>query len=163
MRYAMSDNLYNYFLTPNYTAQKKYEALRAFFFEKQNAENVADRFGYKLNAFYSLTRDFREFMKGKDKEKDPFFTSVKPGRREKDSEGDITALIINLRKKYLSVPDIKAITDSKGYKISERYIHNMLRKEGFERLPRRAKQDKEIQNSNVTISAPGSIALSYKH
>lgn len=156
----MQKDPHNYFSLPDSTAQKKYEALRAFFHEKLTAEEVAQRFGYKLSAFYSLTRDFRDFLKDPGKE-DMFFVTRKPGRREKDIEGNITALIINLRKKYLSVPDIKAITDSKGHKISERYIHNILQKEGFDRLPRRSRQDLDIRNTNDTLTAPESVALSY--
>lgn len=156
----MGDDPYNYFSRPASIAQKKYEALRAFFYEKMTAEETAGRFGYKLSAFYSLTRDFRDFLKDSGSE-DIFFITKKPGRREKDLEGNITALIKNLRKKYLSVPDIKAITDARGYKISERYIHNILQKEGFDRLHRRAKQDRVVRNTSYVITAPESVSLAY--
>lgn len=152
---------YDYFAEPVATAHKKYEALRAFFYEKLPAEEVAVKYGYKLSSLYSLTRDFRDFLKDSGNE-DMFFITKKPGRREKDTEGNITALIINLRKKYLSVPDIKAIVDSKGYKISERYIHNVLQKDGFDRLPRRTKQDRGIRNTSDIITAPETAALTYK-
>ncbi len=157
----MSNDLHKYFSEPISTAQKKYEALRAFFYKKLSAEDVAVRFGYKLSAFYSLTRDFRDFLKDPGRE-DMFFITKKPGRREKDTEGNITALLVNLRKKYLSIPDIKAIADSRGHKISERYIHNILQKEGFDRLPRRAKQDRGIRNTSDIITAPETAALTYK-
>lgn len=157
----MSNDPYNYFRKPLATAQKKYEALRAFFYEKLPAEEVALRYGYKLSALYSLTRDFRDFLKDTEKE-DMFFIDKKLGRREKDIEGNITALIVNLRKKYLSVPDIKAIVDTRGHKISERYIHNILQKEGFDRLPRRSKHDKELHNTSDIIKAPETAALTYK-
>lgn len=91
-----------------------------------------------------------------------FFLLRKAGRKEKDTQGHITTLIVNLRKKYLSVPDIKAITDARGYRISEKYIHNILRKEGFDRLPRRAKQNRDIQSTSPVITAPESIALRYE-
>jgi hypothetical protein len=151
---------YTYFAKPISTAQKKYEALRAFFYEKLSAEEVALTHGYKLSAFYSLTRDFRDFLKDTARE-DMFFIDKKPGRREKDTEGNITALIVNLRKKYLSVPDIKAIVDTRGYKISERYIHTILQKEGFDRLPRRSKQDRGLRNTRDIITAPEAVALPY--
>ncbi len=125
----MNDKLYHYFLKPSSIAQKKYEALRSFFFEKGNAHEVAERFGYKLSAFYSLARDFREFIEEADRQDDMFFVMKKPGRKEKDTEGDITELLVSLRKKYLSVPDIKAIVDARGYRVSERYIHYILKKD----------------------------------
>lgn len=55
----MSKDPQDYFSKPIAVAQKKYEGLRAFFYEKKAAEEVAGRFGYKLSAFYSLTRYFR--------------------------------------------------------------------------------------------------------
>jgi hypothetical protein len=158
----LSDKLCNYFISPPSINQKKYEALRAFFYEKLTAKEVAGRFEYKLSAFYSLTRDFRDFIKNINEAEDPFFLSKKPGRKEKDSEGGITELVVNLRKKYLSVPDIKAITDSRGQKISEKYIHLILQKEGFDRLPRRVKQERVIRNTSDVITAPESTTLSYK-
>lgn len=153
----MSTKLSNYFSQPASIAQKKYEALRSFFYENIPAEEVAEKFGYRLSAFYSLTRDFRKSFG----QEDMFFLMKRAGRREKDSAGNITTLIINLRKKYLSIPDIKAITDARGHKISEKYIYNILRKEGFDRLPRRPKPDREIRNTREVIAAPESIALSY--
>jgi len=152
---------YDYFAEPVETAHKKYEALRAFFYEKLPAEEVAVKYGYKLSSLYSLTRDFRDFLKDNERE-DMFFIVRKPGRREKDTEGNITAMIINLRKKYLSVPDIKAIADSRGHKMSERYIHNILQKEGFDRLPRRAKQEMGVRNTSDIITAPESTALTWE-
>jgi hypothetical protein len=155
----MNSKVFNYFAKPVSTTQKKYEALRSFFYEKLPAEEAAKRFGYQLSTFYSLTRDFRIFLKNAENE-DMFFALKKAGRKEKDTDGNVTVLIVNLRKKYLSVPDIKAITDARGYKVSEKYIHNILKKEGFDRLPRRRKQDKGIKSTSEVIKAPESIAIS---
>ena len=110
---------YRYFLKPSSTAQKRYEALRAFFLEKKTAEEVAEQFGYTLSSFYSLTRDFRDFMRNSGSREDMFFMARSPGRKGKDSQGTVTGLIVSLRKKHLSVPEIKAITDSHGYTVSE--------------------------------------------
>jgi len=43
-----------------------------------------------------------------------------------------------IRKKYLSVPDIKAVLDVQGYSVSQRYVYNVIKKDGFDRLPRRS-------------------------
>ncbi len=152
-------NLYNYFLNPASVAQKQYEALRAFFFERQNAEEVASRVGYTLSAFYSLTRDFRSFLKNAGE--DMFFVTHKPGRKEKDSEGSLTGMIVSLRKKNLSVPDIKAAADLQGHSVSEKYIYHVLKREGFERLPRRTTPYKDSKNISDVITAPESAALAY--
>jgi hypothetical protein len=39
---------YEYFESPCLVNQKKYEALKYFFYEKQSAEKVAAKFGYTL-------------------------------------------------------------------------------------------------------------------
>jgi len=136
---------YEYFESPCLVNQKKYEALKYFFYEKQSAEKVAAKFGYTLSSFYSLTRDFRNYLKAPKTEKDMFFLVSKPGRKEKDFDGEIYSIIFNLRKQYLSIPDIKSILDSKNYKVSEKYIWEVLRKEGFAGLPRRSKQARTTQ------------------
>jgi hypothetical protein len=151
---------YEYFEKPGLINQKKYEALRCFFHDKESAEKVASKFNYTLSSFYSLTRDFRNYLKTP-KTDDMFFLVSKPGRKEKDFEGAINPLIIILRKQYLSIPDIKAILDSKNYKVSEKYIWEVLRKEGFARLPRRSKQDRISTGTNNKIKAPISVTLDY--
>ncbi len=149
-----------YFENPGLVNQKKYEALKCFFYERESAEKVAAKFGYTLSSFYSLTRDFRNYLKTP-KTKDMFFLVSKPGRKEKDLDGEIYSLIINLRKQYLSIPDIKSILDSKEYKTSEKYIWEVLRKEGFARLPRRSKQARNTAGPNNKIKAPISVAMDY--
>jgi len=151
---------YEYFENPVLVNQKKYEALKCFFYEKESAEKVASKFGYTLSSLYSLTRDFRNYLKAP-KTEDMFFSVSKPGRKEKDFDGEINSLIINLRKQYLSIPDIKSILDSKNYKVSEKYIWEVLRKEGFARLPRRSKQVRNITGPNNTIKAPISVTMDY--
>ena len=45
---------------------------------------------------------------------DPFFNESKPGRKPIDHEEGVEEIVINLRKKYLSVPDILTVTDTMG-------------------------------------------------
>ena len=71
-------NPYKFFSQPASVTQKKYEALRAFFFEKQSADMVAKEFGYTLGTLYSLTRDFRAFLKNTKPDEDMFFAANKP-------------------------------------------------------------------------------------
>lgn len=150
-----------YFKNPTITNQKRYEALRSFFYEKISADEVASKFGYKLSTFYSITRDFRNYLKTPNNE-DMFFSILKAGRKERDLDGEINPLIISLRKQYLSIPDIKAILDSKRYKVSEKYIWQVLRREGFARLPRRNKQERNTPGLlNNKINAPISAHLDY--
>jgi len=51
-----------FFQSPQHITHKRYEALRAFYFEAKPAHEVAQQFGYTLSAFYSLTRDFNRLL-----------------------------------------------------------------------------------------------------
>ena len=106
---------FNYFSSPVSCRQKQYEVLRAFFLEKKSAQEIAQAFGYTVSAVYSLTRDFRKHLQ---EENDPFFLQPSPGRPPKPVEDEIHTQVIHLRKQYRSVPEIKAILDAKGVKIS---------------------------------------------
>jgi transposase len=148
----------SFFSAPQNSVQKQYEALRSFFISGLTAKEAADRFGYTLSTFYSLVRDFRKKL-----EVDPyghfFFVSPSAGRKPKDETGEIDAMIIGLRKKYLSVVDIKTAMDVQGLEVSERYIYNLLQKEGFDRLPRRDRETARRASSACTLPAPKSFRL----
>ena len=73
----------------------------------------------------------------------------------------IDQFIINLRKKYLSVPDIKAVLDVQGYRVSERYVYNVIQKDGFDRLPRRRLSIRERASSALKLEAPKSFMLDF--
>lgn len=76
-----------------------------------------------------------------------YFNELKPGRREIEQES--REIIINLRKKYYSVEDIKVALDSKGFKISEKSIYNIIREQGFARLPRRQKLEAKFSGNRA--------------
>ena len=150
----------HFFCRPQNTAQKKYEALRAFYVEKRQAEDVAKQFGYKLSSFYSLTRDFKKNLSQENPDQH-FFISKPAGRRPKDDTSETNQYIIDSRKNYLSVPDIKAALDAQGETVSEGYIYNLLKKEGFARLPRRKSTTREKTSASLKIEAPKSYMLDF--
>ncbi len=82
---------------------------------------MAQQFGYTLSSFYSLTRDFKLQLKESNPSQQ-FFVVSAAGRQPKDQTLTTQRLIVSLRKKFLSVPDIKARLDALGYRVSERYI-----------------------------------------
>ncbi|MCP4160960.1 MAG: hypothetical protein GY760_12880, partial [Deltaproteobacteria bacterium] len=160
---ATKHQIINYFTNPKNPKQKQYEALRAFFSEELSAKEVAKKYGYGLHRFYSITKAFRKEFETKNKE-DLFFISSKKGRKYKDVEGKLKTLIVDCRKQYLSIPDIKATLDAKGHCLSLRYIHLVLKKEGFSRLPRRSQHSREDVKKEVIkkIEAPKSVPLSFE-
>ena len=151
-----------FFISPQNTIQKQYEALRAFYAEGCSAEEAARRFGYKITSFYSLTRDFKKNLALKSPARF-FFISRKAGRKPQDVTGEINRLIIALRKKYLSVPDIKAVLNVQGYQVSEKYVYNIIKKDGFARLPRRSLSSREKATSTFKLEAPKTVMLDYSH
>ncbi len=160
---ATKSEIKNYFTDPENPKHKQYEALRAFFVEELFAQETARKFGYGLHRFYSITKSFRKEFEAKNKV-DPFFSSSKKGRKRKDIEGKLKALIVDCRKQYLSIPDIKATLDAKGHSLSLRYIQLVLKKEGFSRLPRRSQYSREDVKKEVVkkIEAPKSAPLSFE-
>lgn len=148
-----------YFSKPSTVGQRHYEALRAFFVDQLTAAQAAEDFGYTRYAFYSLVRDFRKTLALGTA--DPFFPPVKTGRKPMDSSGTLTSLIVSLRKKYLSVPDITAAAAAQGYAVSEKYIYNVITREGFDRLPRRSNQVRGQSGSSIKLEAPKALGLTY--
>ncbi len=152
----------NYFFEFNTTAQKQYEALRAFFVDKLPAKESAQKFGYTLAAFNSLIASFRKKIAQSPEAPDPFFQIKKKGRAFKKETDQLIDAITELRKKHYSVGDIKTTLDAKGkaFKVSERYISDILKRQGFARLPRRSKYIKSTLET-PKIKAEKSEALNF--
>ena len=127
-----------FFLSPKLVSHKQYEALRMYFLEQQPAADVAEHFGYTYRAFTSLIATFKAKLKH-DPSGSFLFVEKHPGRKVSAATDKAKDIIINLRKKYYSVPEIKAILDGLGHTLSEKNIYNVVSKEGFSRLPRRSK------------------------
>jgi len=150
--------------------QKKYESMKAFFKEKMTAEKIASKYGYSVSTVYTLTKTFRKQLK-EYPNKDPFFIMPKKGRPFKKNKNQLDDLIVSLRKKNLSVPDIKSMIDThpRFDEISESYIDYLLKEEGFSRLPRRnnfSRERKELpeklkaQKSEMIHFVPGKFSSS---
>ena len=151
----------HFFLNPNDSTHRRYEALRAFYVEEKTAEEISALFGYTVNTVYTLVRNFKHALDS-DHPSGQFFISPRAGRKEKDPTGKLNSLIIALRKNYLSVPEIKSILDATEQQVSEKYVYNVLSKDGFARLPRRSRQTKAQALSTITLEAPKSELLDYR-
>jgi transposase len=149
-----------YFLTNTLVIKKKYEALKAFYQDGLSAKTVAEQFGYTISAVYSLSRDFQKHLRDAP-DTDYFFkeTSVRPKRV--NHANAIDAIIIALRKKAFSLSEIKSILDAQNYTVSESYIYRVLKQDGFDRLPRRARSTKTTMKP-IALEAPKSVALRFE-
>ncbi len=153
-------NALDFFLSPDSVAQKQYEALRMYFVERKTAKDVAKRFGYKHRGFTTIVTEFNKKLKSGHGD-NLFFASVQRGRKKTNEVFAANDIVIELRKKYHSVEEIKAILDAKGLNISEKTVYNIINREGFSRLPRRTKSAKQ-KLELPKIQADKSYALTFK-
>jgi hypothetical protein len=128
-----------FFLQPQSAAQRRYEALRAFFVEKRKSAQVATDYGYTAGSFRVLCAKFR-----KNPTLDFFQTQVtsKPKARRPTKTQARREQIIQLRKQNLSVYDIADAISREGERISPALVSLILREEGFTRLPRRGDEQR---------------------
>ncbi|HTU02298.1 MAG TPA: hypothetical protein VMG58_10800 [Candidatus Sulfotelmatobacter sp.] len=120
-----------FFLAPEHPRQRQYEALRAYFAEGCPSAEAARRFGYTPGSFRVLCHKFRQGMLGS------FFHDLPRGPQVQARKDPARPRIIALRKQNLSVYDIQDALAQQGQPLSVTAIHEVLRAEGFARLPRR--------------------------
>ena len=150
----------DFFLNPKSVYQKQYEALRCYYIEKKPAKEVAEIFGYKHRGFTTIVSEFNAKLKNTN-QADIFFRPVIKGRKPTKKINDARSMVIALRKQYHSVEEIKVILNSKDITISEKSIYGIIKSEGFGRLPRREKRQKQ-QLQSSTIKAEKSVVCKYE-
>src|SRR3954466_12806033 len=127
-----------FFLAPETPQQRQYEALRAYFVEKRPSHEVAHRFGYTPGAFRVLCHQFRH---------DParravFFPPPTPGPHSAPKRDRVRNLAVAMRKRNLSVYDIRRELADAGHTISINALSVLLREERFARLLRRLDEER---------------------
>jgi len=139
-----------YFGNPDKSLHRQYLALRSFLYDGNSADAVAVEYGYTVSTVYTLARDFKAKLRTcSGRGEDPFFHTLKPGRKKLDRDDELVELIISLRKKQFSIPDIKIFLDGKRYNVSEGFIYSICDENGFARLPKRSKwQRQELMRSS---------------
>lgn len=148
------------FTEPAFVSHKQYEALRMFYVEKRPAAEVAHKFGYTYRGFTTIASNFRKDLK-ENPTSGMFFKNRGKGKKRDKKVISAKNIIVQLRKQYYSVEDIKTTLDSKGYGISEKTIYNILSEEGFSKLPRRMKTTRK-QLEPPRIEADKSVPLRFE-
>jgi len=122
-----------FFLASDDPLHRQYEALRAFFVDQATSADVARRFAYSPGSFRVLCHQFRH-----DAEKrSGFFCHPQRGPHSAPARDRVRDRAIALRKRNLSVYDIRQTLAEAGQVISINALSVLLREEGFARLPRR--------------------------
>ena len=120
-----------YFTAPAGAAQRRYEALRAYFLEGMPASEVADRFGYSTASVHQMATLLR-------KGRLALFTEARPGPKgPRKATGQLRARVLALRAAGHSVTEIAAALTSEGMPVSAQTAWQILDAEGIGRLPRR--------------------------
>jgi transposase len=94
-----------FFEQPAHPLHRQYEALRAYFYEEKSVKAVAKQFGYSENSLYCFASRFKKLLEQQGAE-ERFFATIAVGRPTTQHHNSIDQLIIELRKKYLSVSEI---------------------------------------------------------
>lgn len=125
-----------HFLVPKNAQQRQYEALRAYFVEGLSAAKVAERFGYTPGSFRGIVHQFRQ-----NPDRDFFAPTpeVVQAQRRRD---ELCQRILTLRKQNLSIYDIRRSLQHEGVAVSAVTVNQILRAEGFARLPRRLDEER---------------------
>jgi hypothetical protein len=126
-----------FFREPSHPRQRQYEALRAYFVEGLSSSKAARQFGYQTGSFRVLCWRFRHQMDRN------FFRDVSHGPQSQPRKDAVRDRVIALRKRNLSIYDIRDELERSGKdRLSATAIQEVLREEGFARLPRRADEER---------------------
>ena len=141
-----AEEVLDYFSNPRLATHRQYLALRKFFVDGASADEAAQEFGYKPTAIYSFARNFKQRLKECQEAgggEDPFFQILRTGPKEVDRKGDDAQLVIEYRKKMLSIPEIEILMSGIGRPMSAGLIGDILQENGFTRMPKRDRATKE--------------------
>jgi hypothetical protein len=127
-----------FFLAPQFPMQRQYEALRTYFVDEEPSGDVARRFGYSVGAFRVLCHQFRHSPE----KRASFFRLPQRGPQTTPARDRVRDLAVAMRKRNLSVYDIRRELAAAGHSISINTLTILLREEGFSRLPRRADDER---------------------
>ena len=120
-----------YFTEPTSSAQRRYEALRAYFLDEMPAAEVADRFGYSTASIHQMASLLRQGRL-------TLFAGTRPGPKgPRKATGQLRERVLELRAAGHSVTEIAAACTSEGMPVSAQTCWQILDAEGLPRLPRR--------------------------
>lgn len=146
-------NPIKYFANPATSAQRSYEALRAFYGDGISATAAATKGGFSPLYFKKMRYEFARKLREGD---DPFFSTRKPGPKKRRTNIKTVHKIVTLRKRNYSITDIRAALDAEGKKISLDTIDKILKSEGFAPLPKRTNQERLSVGPPEKYEAPKS-------
>ena len=119
-----------YFVEPSEPAQRRYEALRAYFVEGAGAAEVGARFGYSPAVVHQMASELRAGRAA-------FFRDSKPGPKGPGKASRVRDRVLALRAEDRSVTEIASALQAAGTPVSAQTVWSILAAEGIEPLARR--------------------------
>jgi hypothetical protein len=144
-------DLSRFFLQPQNSTHRQYEALRAYFVEGLPSAEAGRRGGYTPGSFRVLAHQFRQ---NPDR---PFFLPAAKGPKSAPKAERLRQKIIALRKQNLSIYDISQVLSREGEPFSPVAVSLLLKQEGFARLPRRLDEERP-PTTRPTAAAVANVA-----
>jgi transposase len=120
------------FTEPTLAAQRRYEALRAYYVEEQSASEIAERFGYTKASVQTLISQYREAdLAG-------LFAQPRPGPKSQPKKDAARELVIELRRQRHGLEEIVAELERAGTPLSRTAVWEILGEAGLSRMPKPA-------------------------
>ena len=117
-----------FFTQPSGSAQRRYEAMRAYFVEDWPATRVADQFGYSTASVHQMATLVRS---GRMR----LFADARPGPKGPvKATGPLREKVISLRARRLSVTQIARILTEQGTPVSAQTVWKICDAGGMPRL-----------------------------
>jgi hypothetical protein len=129
-------SLTRHFLQPVNANHRHYEALRAHIIDGLPIKDAAARFGYTPGSLRVLLHEFRK------QPSRPFFLTPARGPHSAPKKERLRAKVIALRKQNFSIYDISRTLHQAGHSLSPVAVDQILKAEGFARLPRRGDDER---------------------
>ena len=118
------------FTGPTLPAQRRYEALRAYFVEEASAAQVAERFGYAKASVQTLVSQYRQGDLGE------LFASSRPGPKRRPRKDAARELAVALRRARHGLDEIVAELARAGTPLSRTAVWEILGEAGLARMPK---------------------------
>jgi hypothetical protein len=117
-----------FFTEPSGPAQRRYEAMRAYFVDELPAAHVADAFGYSTASVHQMATLLRS---GRMR----LFADARPGPKgPTKATGPVREKVLALRARQLPVTQIAAILAAEGTPVSAQTVWKICAAEGLPRL-----------------------------
>ncbi len=116
------------FTAPVLPAQRRYEALRAYFVEELSASEIVERFGYGKASVQTLISQYRkDDLSG-------LFAQARPGPKRQPKKDAARDLAIRLRQGRHGLDEIVAELERAGTPLSRTALWEVLREAGLARI-----------------------------